>query len=56
MGKGRANHNRCVAGVRAIFGQDCQVTVKPVREMPREPSGKFRFYRAARPEPIDHRT
>ena len=32
-------------GVRAIFGEECRVTVKPVPEIPREPSGKFRFYR-----------
>jgi len=38
-----------VDGVKAIFGEECRVTVKPVLEMPREPSGKFRFYRAARP-------
>lgn len=34
-------------GVRAIFGDECRVTVKPVPEIPREPSGKFRFYRVA---------
>jgi hypothetical protein len=40
-------------GVRAIFGEQCRVTVKPVAvaEIPREPSGKFRFYRASRPLP-----
>jgi len=36
-------------GVRAIFGEECRVTVKPVPEIPREPSGKFRFYRVADP-------
>lgn len=44
-----------VEGVRAIFGEDCRVTVNSVPEMPREPSGKFRFYRAARPGPADPR-
>ncbi|MDQ3222958.1 MAG: hypothetical protein M3Q75_05715 [Gemmatimonadota bacterium] len=34
-------------GVRAVFGEECRVTVKSVSEIPREPSGKFRFYRAA---------
>jgi phenylacetate-CoA ligase len=34
-------------GVRAVFGQECRVTVKPVSEIPRDPSGKFRFYRGA---------
>ena len=37
------------AGVKAIFGEECRVTVKPVSEIPREPSGKFRFYRSSRP-------
>ena len=37
-----------VDGVRAIFGQECRVTVKRVPEIPREPSGKYRFYRASR--------
>jgi phenylacetate-CoA ligase len=37
------------AGVRAIFGEQCQVTVKLVQEIPREASGKFRFYRVATP-------
>lgn len=32
-------------GVQGIFGRECRVTVKAVREIPREPSGKFRFYR-----------
>lgn len=35
-------------GVRAIFGQECDVAVKLVPEIPREASGKFRFYRTAR--------
>jgi phenylacetate-CoA ligase len=35
-------------GVREIFGQECEVTVKLVPEIPREASGKFRFYRPAR--------
>jgi phenylacetate-CoA ligase len=34
-------------GVRAVFGGECRVTVKPVAEIPSDPSGKFRFYRAA---------
>ncbi len=37
-----------VDGVRAKFGAECRVTVQTVTEIPREPSGKFRFYRAAR--------
>ena len=40
---------RLADGVRAIFGEECHVTVKPVAEIPREPSGGFRFYRASRP-------
>jgi phenylacetate-CoA ligase len=36
-------------GVRAIFGEECWVTVRAVPEIPREPSGKFRFYRVASP-------
>jgi len=35
------------ASVRAAFGQQCRVQVKPVSEIPREPSGKFRFYRSS---------
>lgn len=41
-------------GVRSVFGEGVNVTVKAVAEIPREPSGKFRFYRTAmvnRPEP-----
>ncbi|MBA3521238.1 MAG: phenylacetate--CoA ligase family protein [Gemmatimonadales bacterium] len=34
-------------GVKAIFGNDCQVALKQVPEIPGEPSGKFRFYRMA---------
>jgi phenylacetate-CoA ligase len=44
-----------VEGLKAIFGQECRVTVRPVPEIPREPSGKFRFYRAARPTAGDPR-
>jgi phenylacetate-CoA ligase len=36
-----------VDGVRSVFGAECKVTVKPVPEIPREPSGKLRFYRRA---------
>ncbi len=38
-------------GVRAIFGEECRVSVRPVAEIPREASGKFRFYRVAAPTP-----
>ncbi|MBA3759297.1 MAG: phenylacetate--CoA ligase family protein [Gemmatimonadales bacterium] len=34
-----------IDGVRSVFGQECRVTVQPVQEIPREPSGKIRFYR-----------
>ncbi len=37
-----------VYGVRSVFGEQCGVTVKPVQVIPREPSGKFRFYRTAK--------
>lgn len=37
-----------VEGVKAVFGEECTVTVKQVPAIPREPSGKFRFYRSAR--------
>jgi len=40
-------------GVRSIFGEECRVTVKSVEGIPREPSGKFRFYRASRPTAVD---
>jgi phenylacetate-CoA ligase len=33
--------------VRSVFGEQCNVLVKPVPEIPREASGKFRFYRVA---------
>jgi phenylacetate-CoA ligase len=36
-----------VDGIKTIFGADCKVTVEVVPEIRREPSGKFRFYRAA---------
>jgi phenylacetate-CoA ligase len=36
-----------VEGVKGVFGEDCSVTVKQVPVIPREPSGKFRFYRTA---------
>ena len=36
-----------VEGVKAVFGDDCTVTVEQVSAIPREPSGKFRFYRTA---------
>lgn len=36
-----------VDGVKAVFGNECTVTVKQVPAIPREPSGKFRFYRTA---------
>lgn len=39
-----------IDGVRSVFGEECKVTVKPVLEIPREPSGKFRFYRIVEPE------
>jgi phenylacetate-CoA ligase len=35
------------SGIKNTFG-DCLVEVELVSEIPREPSGKFRFYRAAR--------
>jgi phenylacetate-CoA ligase len=37
-----------VEGVKSVFGSACAVTVKQVPAIPREPSGKFRFYRTAR--------
>ena len=37
-----------IEAVRSIFGEECQVTVNPVPEIPREPSGKLRFYRVAK--------
>jgi phenylacetate-CoA ligase len=36
-----------VTGLKGVFGDDCQVAVKQVDLIPREPSGKFRFYRSA---------
>lgn len=38
---------RLADGVKAIFGRECRVTVRQVPEIPREPSGKFRFYRVS---------
>lgn len=35
------------SSVRSVFGEQCTVVVKPVPEIPREPSGKFRFYRTS---------
>jgi phenylacetate-CoA ligase len=32
--------------VQQVFGQDCAVEVLPVDAIPREPSGKFRYYRS----------
>ncbi len=32
--------------VRGAFGRDCRVTVERVEHIPREPSGKYRYYRA----------
>jgi phenylacetate-CoA ligase len=40
-----------VEGVQAVFGNDCTVTVTQVPAIPREPSGKFRFYRTVRASP-----
>jgi phenylacetate-CoA ligase len=40
-----------VEGVQAVFGNQCTVTVKQVPVIPREPSGKFRFYRTANSNP-----
>jgi phenylacetate-CoA ligase len=40
-----------VDGVKEVFGQECAVTVKQVPSIPREPSGKFRFYRNASSSP-----
>jgi hypothetical protein len=34
--------------VRDNFGQRCQVEIERVSVVPREPSGKFRYYRPAR--------
>jgi phenylacetate-CoA ligase len=34
-----------VEGVKGIYGQACEVAVRQVPEIPREPSGKLRFYR-----------
>lgn len=36
-----------VEGVKGVFGDECSVAVKQVSAIPREPSGKFRFYRSA---------
>ena len=39
---------RCLAEcVRGTFGAECRVSIEIVVEIPREPSGKFRFYGAA---------
>jgi phenylacetate-CoA ligase len=35
-------------GVRALFGQECRVSLRLVPQIMSEASGKFRFYRAAR--------
>jgi phenylacetate-CoA ligase len=34
-----------IDGVKGAFGDECTVTVKQMSTIPREPSGKFRFYR-----------
>jgi phenylacetate-CoA ligase len=39
------------SGIRTTFGAECGVAVELVSEIPREPSGKFRFYRSAT-EPV----
>ncbi|MBA3658130.1 MAG: phenylacetate--CoA ligase family protein [Gemmatimonadales bacterium] len=36
-----------IDGVKKIYGKECQVTVTVVPEIPREPSGKLRYYRRA---------
>jgi phenylacetate-CoA ligase len=33
--------------VRGAFGRECRVDVQPVAVIPREPSGKFRYYRSS---------
>jgi phenylacetate-CoA ligase len=33
--------------VRGAFGRECRVDIEPVRVIPREPSGKYRYYRSA---------
>jgi phenylacetate-CoA ligase len=38
---------RLVECIQETFGADCEVVVEVVPEIPREPSGKFRFYRSA---------
>lgn len=35
--------------VKAFFGEHCQVRVQPVSHIPREASGKYRFYRTSGP-------
>ena len=37
-----------ICGIKAAFGGESSVVIELVSEIPREPSGKFRFYRAAR--------
>jgi phenylacetate-coenzyme A ligase PaaK-like adenylate-forming protein len=41
------------SSVRSVFGEQCRVVVKPVPEIPREPSGKFRFYRTSGPSAVE---
>jgi phenylacetate-coenzyme A ligase PaaK-like adenylate-forming protein len=37
---------RLIESLRETFGAECRVAVEVVPEIPREPSGKFRFYRS----------
>jgi phenylacetate-CoA ligase len=46
---GDEDASRLIESLRETFGAECRVAVELVPEIPREPSGKFRFYRSAAP-------
>lgn len=46
-GFGEALAGQLSAIVRRTFGRECRVEIEPVAVIPREPSGKFRYYGAA---------
>jgi phenylacetate-CoA ligase len=49
-GFGDAVATELVNSVKSFFGQDCRVRVQLVSHIPREASGKFRFYRVIQPK------
>lgn len=53
VGFGDAVATDLAESVKAFFGQQCRVRVQPVPHIPREPSGKFRFYRTSGPVPLE---